>query len=109
MARWPRGGVPTRRRCASAMRCAVTAATVSHSRRAIAATALRRRCVSPSGAGGAGGGAGAGAAGGAGAPGGAGGGGGGGGGAAAAGGGGGGGRGREPRQWRRRLAPEAVA
>src|SRR5438128_8853910 len=39
------------------MRCAVTAATVSHSRRAIAATALRRRCVSPSGARGAGAGA----------------------------------------------------
>src|SRR5437773_10739429 len=59
MAPWPRGGVPTRRRCASAMRCAVTAATVSHSRRAIAATALRRRCVSPSGAWGAGAGGGA--------------------------------------------------
>src|SRR5438128_2237437 len=57
MARWPRGGVPIRPRCASAMRCAVTAVTVSHSRRAIAAIALRRRCVSPSGAWGAGAGA----------------------------------------------------
>src|SRR5437879_5447658 len=50
MARWPRGGVPTRRQCASAMRCAVTAVTASHSRRAIAATALLRRRASPSGA-----------------------------------------------------------
>src|SRR5438552_15405970 len=50
MARWPRGGARTRRQCASAMRCAVTAATVSHSRRAIAATALLRRRASPSGA-----------------------------------------------------------
>src|SRR5439155_756830 len=48
--RWPRVGAPTRRQCASAMRCAVTAVTASHSRRAIAATALLRRRASPSGA-----------------------------------------------------------
>src|SRR5947208_12759783 len=59
MARWSPGGGPTRRRCASAMRCSVAAVTGWHSLRGIVGryvtavtvpTALRPRRARPSGA-----------------------------------------------------------
>src|SRR5438093_6968576 len=59
MARWSPGGGPTRRRCASAMRCSVAAVTGWHSLRGIVGryvtavtvpTALRPQRAHPSGA-----------------------------------------------------------